>query len=153
MDNPSAETVNLMKALVEKAQREPSFVAYALRRYMEIQQINQEQLEEYLGCSGANLLRLALCGRPEPGTADFRRDVSSCARYSGAREVALANLLNVVAYLDRVQEPGHVAARSADVAGQLGAPAPGKKRRSRETEDQSRKTKEGTGKKPDKENH
>lgn len=116
MGNPSGETINLMKALVEKAQQEPSFMAYALRRYMEIQRITQEELEEYLGCSGVNFLRLALCGRPEVGTSEFKRDVCDCALYTGARETALANLLNVVAYWDRVAAGGAVAARAADVA-------------------------------------
>ncbi len=117
MRNPSGETINLMKALVEKAQREPSFMAYALRRYMEIQRITQHELEEYLGCSGVNFLRLALCGRPEVGTPEFKRDVYDCALYAGARETALANLLNVVTYWDRVAAGGAVAARAADVAG------------------------------------
>lgn len=108
--------MNLMKALVEKAQREPSFMAYALRRYMEIQRITEHELEEYLGCSGVNFLRLALCGRPQIGAPEFKRDVCDCALYTGARETALANLLNVVGYWDRVAASGAVAARAVDVS-------------------------------------
>ncbi|MBE3518928.1 MAG: hypothetical protein IMW97_01335 [Firmicutes bacterium] len=130
MDSPSEGTINLMKALAEKARRQSSFMAYALGRYMDIQRITQEELEEYLGCSGVNFLRLALCGRPEVGTPEFKRDVRDCALYTGARETALANLLNVVAYWDRVAAGGVVAAR---------APAM-----------QTNPTEEQTGEKPDK---
>lgn len=116
MDNPSQTTIELMRALAKKAERDQSFVAYALREYMEMERIDEEELRKRLGCSEHGLLRLSLCRRPGVDSPGFRRDVERCAEVSGASGTALANLLKAVRYRELMAEPGIAAARVSEAA-------------------------------------
>lgn len=115
MDNPSQETIALMRALVAKARCEPSFVAYALQEYMSLFRMGEEELRRMLGCSEVGLLRLALCARPDVGSEEFRREVRRCAEYAGADVVKLANLFRTVANREAIGDKGIAAARPGEV--------------------------------------
>lgn len=121
VDNPSPLTIKLMRALARKAERDQSFVAYALRQYMEMERIGEEELRNRLRCSEHGFLRLSLCRRPQVDSAGFRRDVERCAEVSGSDGIALANLLRAVRYKELMAEPGIVAARMSEEAESGGA--------------------------------
>ncbi len=77
---------------LEKAAERPFFVASALRAYQTRHGLGDDELATFLGCARQDLPKLALCGRPEVGSAKFRADVEQIARYVGAEVQPLAQL-------------------------------------------------------------
>jgi hypothetical protein len=79
-----------------RAEAEPFFVASALAAYRALVGIDNARLADWLGCPNSNLARLALCRRPEGGSAMFGDEVRRIARHVGSDAGRLAHLLRAV---------------------------------------------------------
>src|SRR5262245_14785168 len=74
----------------------PAFMAYALKRYAEMEGVTAEQLALELGTLPELFDRLALCRRPAADDPEFSERIHRLADYALIDAGALANLLRTV---------------------------------------------------------
>lgn len=80
------------------------FVAGALSEYQSLKHMDSEQLAAFLGCSQQDLLKLALCRKPNTETpSNFRKDVERIASYAGVDRTCLAQLFREVESLSSLR--------------------------------------------------
>jgi len=96
----------------------PAFMAYALKRYAEMEGLTAEQVAADLGILPELYDRLALCRRPMTGDPEFSKVVHRLADYALVDAGALANLLRLVEAVAVIGEaldmPLQAAARDRD---------------------------------------
>ncbi|HEY8475660.1 MAG TPA: hypothetical protein VIN09_02190 [Chloroflexota bacterium] len=97
---------DLLRRAAERAATEPSLLASLLRAYRELQGMDEEQLASELECNVADLSRLGLCRRPDPGSARFRADVQRIAAHVGVSPVALARVVRTVSAAGALRSEG-----------------------------------------------
>jgi hypothetical protein len=115
-----ASTDMAFQMLVEHLANRPEFMAYALKRYQEQEQLSSEKLAEQLGAPFELMRRLSLSKRPNPQSENFRLLVQELADYCLADEAALATMLRQVEWLDIIDNSSSknilVAARDREIS-------------------------------------
>ena len=79
-----------------RAEANPFFVAFALAAYRALMDLDEARLAAWLGCSGEDMARLALCRRPDGEGAMFGDEVRRIAGYVNGNVSRLAQLLRTV---------------------------------------------------------
>lgn len=92
--------------LAQRAESDSFFLASALAKYAESENLSEAELAQVLGCDVASLPRLWLCRRPRREPAFFREDVS---RIASALEVNSERLAEVVRRADVLEALLHSA--------------------------------------------
>ena len=103
-----------------RAEADPFFVASALAAYRALAGYDDARLAAWLGCPAGNLARLALCRRPDGGSAMFSDEVRRIARHVGGDAGRLAQLLRAVENTEAMRD----ASPGALMAAHDRAPAP-----------------------------
>ena len=85
-----------LRALVRRVEREPFFLASALKVYAESEGMNDEDLAMLLGCKTERLDPLRLCRRPSSESPSFRGEVQRIAGHFGLKADGLARILRQV---------------------------------------------------------
>ena len=84
---------DLLHHAAQRARDREAFVASALHAYQALHNMGDDEMAAFLGCSPANLPRLALCRRPDAASTHFRAGVDEIAAYAGVDRFRLAELL------------------------------------------------------------
>src|SRR5258708_776254 len=100
--------ISMIEHAASRAESDPFFLAGALRAYQRAERMDDKELVSWLGCSLAELPRLALCRRPGAlfpvesllYEAQFVDDVNVISERFGIRKERLAGLLRQVAFLN-----------------------------------------------------
>jgi hypothetical protein len=77
-------------------------MGYSLAFYAQIRKLDIEALKLELGCDEEKFSKLIVCRNIIFGDSNFQNAVQQVAHYTGANEVALANLLKRVAFLKSI---------------------------------------------------
>ncbi len=97
--------------LVLLAQKRPNLLAGPLMLYKEQEDLDDQQLAARLGCSVADLPRLALCERPRPAP-HFREDVERIAHYIQADTMQLAMVIRAAESREALSQQGNATQRT-----------------------------------------
>lgn len=114
-----AERERLLRRAAERAAEEEFYLAARLRRYRELEGIDELELMRRLGANAQALARLSLCRAPDPAQPSFRTEVAAIATYAGVSATALMPLLRRVqvseAALQTNEMPELLAARDREL--------------------------------------
>lgn len=89
-----------LRVAAERAGHRPFFIAGDLGEFRSLHGFSEIDLAAWLGCAPERLPELALCRRPEPHGAGFRRDVQKISDYISISPERLAQLLREVDAVD-----------------------------------------------------
>jgi hypothetical protein len=109
MSNVSNWPSFLLQRIAGRAERDPHFLGSALAAYRQVEGLDEAGLARRLGCSVADLPRLALCRRPVTVDDSFDDDVRQIAAWAGAAE---DELVNVLVYAESVETLRRVGPRA-----------------------------------------
>ena len=108
----------IRSTIASRLSSNPAFMAYALRRYAEMEGLTAEQVAAELGTLPELCDRLALCRRPMTDDPEFSKAVHHLADYALIDAGDLANLLRLVEAVavigEAVDIPLQAAARDRD---------------------------------------
>jgi hypothetical protein len=95
----------MLKYMSGKAASRAFYVASALESYKQAADLDEAGLRAFLEIEQFQLVRLALCGRPDVNhKTEFSRDVKALATKFNIKPVPLANLLRVAAVYEANQQ-------------------------------------------------
>lgn len=86
-----------------KAAARREYLAYYLAQYQEQEGLTEEVMMEFVGCSGEDYYRLALCQVPDTQGSDFAARLERVAAYAGASTVQVAQVIRQVAALEALR--------------------------------------------------
>ncbi len=90
----------LLRRAAERAAEQPFYLASRLRRYRELERIDEAELARRLDAPETALTRLALCRTPDAELPAFRQEVAQIAAYAGVSASGLMQLLRRVQVSD-----------------------------------------------------
>jgi hypothetical protein len=95
----------MLKYMSRKAANRTFYLASALESYKQAEGLDEAGLGSFLEIEQFQLIRLALCGRPDVNNKkEFSRDVKVIATKFNIKPVLLANLLRVAAVYEANQQ-------------------------------------------------
>jgi hypothetical protein len=94
----------LLNNFARRLRQEPAFMAHLLRRYMDQERLDEQQLAMQLGLAAPALNRLALCYIPRSDPAHFSSDLMRIANTTGANAMELLWIVRKVAALQALQD-------------------------------------------------
>ena len=107
----SNENSAALEVLARSLEDDPEFIAWALARYRDYEDIQSwAELATYFGTTAPFLIQLALCRRPPPAAEDFALRVRQIAEFAAVDVAALANLLRHVDFLQSLPSNDRIAA-------------------------------------------
>lgn len=86
-----------------KAAARREYLAYYLVQYQQQEELTEEAMMEFVGCSDEDYYRLALCKVPDTQGADFAVRLDRVAAYAGASTVQVAQVIRQVAALEALR--------------------------------------------------
>lgn len=102
-----------LRRLAQLAGSRPTLMSSLMLLYKEQEDMDDEQLAEYLACDPEALPRLALCRRPRDAP-HFRGDIETISDYIGADRLKLARMIRAAEAAEALRHaPGR--ARSASM--------------------------------------
>jgi hypothetical protein len=99
-----------LELAAQRAGQRSFFVASDLQTYRSLHRLGDEELAQWLGCPHEELLKLALCRRPNSMASSFREEVERIATYTRSDKMRLAHLFREVDAQAALQSSEHVVA-------------------------------------------
>lgn len=100
MSNLSPRTLEQLKSLAERLERDHRYMSWALTRYQAEEKLSDIKLAEIFRTTPEMLLRLALCKYPDPESTSFISQVKQIASYTNIELTSLVNLIRQVESLE-----------------------------------------------------
>jgi len=97
------EQTNYLAFAARKAAAHREYLACYLAQYQEQEELTEEAMMEFVGCSGEGYYRLALCQVPDTQGSDFAARLERVAAYAGASTVQVASVIRQVATLEALR--------------------------------------------------
>ena len=94
-DNHGLES-NLLAWSATRAANWPHLFASVIDRYLELNELTEDELSAYLHCDHNTLNHLRLCGRPDPDPSAFALDIQRVADKLGLDAGTLASIVREV---------------------------------------------------------
>lgn len=101
-----------LRRLADLASIRPALMSSLMLLYKEQEDMDDNQLADFLSCDPDALPRLALCRRPRE-TPHFRSDVETISDYVGADRVKLARLIRAAEAAEALSQAPHRAGSSS----------------------------------------
>ncbi|MGD0767244.1 MAG: hypothetical protein ABSB42_03375 [Tepidisphaeraceae bacterium] len=101
MENNRKQTLN---EGVARAKHRPGFMANALNAFASNEQLSDEDVAKWLGCTTDGFSRLALCLRPQSGQREFRSHIEKLAVHCGGDALRIVQLLRKVEAITAIKE-------------------------------------------------
>lgn len=98
------ESLALLSTLARRLRSDPQYMAHALAAFQSQENLTDEELARELGTLPELIVRLSLCKRPSPSSAQFAGQVRELADYTLTDAARLANILRQVDGLERFSQ-------------------------------------------------
>ena len=119
MSNLQSPNTKLLRTLAERLSNNPDYFAYTLRRFSKRSRFDAAQFAKMLETSEDNILRLALCLNPKPGSAEFRLNIEKISEYSNVQAPILANLIRQIDAIETFSQLTRKSSPSTQLRGSL----------------------------------
>jgi hypothetical protein len=103
---------------VRKAATRQGYLAYYLAQYQQQEGLSEEAIVEFVGCSGEDYYRLALCQVPDMQASDFADRLKRVAAYAGALTPQVAQIIRQVTTIEALRTASQSDQQNEAVAGQ-----------------------------------
>ncbi|GEM_PF-1375812 len=100
MNTLSSKTLEQLRALIRRLEKDDRFMASILARYQKQEKITEFKLAEQLRTVPEMLIRLALCKSPNPNSNSFAEQISEISTYTSIELALLLNLVRQTESLD-----------------------------------------------------
>src|SRR5215211_4147763 len=87
------QSVKLMAQMANRLSMNRDFMANTLKRYQQLQALDDEELARELATSLAMLVRLALCKRPDTTAQTFDEQMQHLSVYTGIDALLLSRVI------------------------------------------------------------
>jgi hypothetical protein len=98
------ESLALLSTLARRLRGDPQYMAHVLAAFQSQENLSDEELAQELGTLPELVVRLSLCKRPSPSSAQFAEQVRELADYTLTDAARLANILRQVDGLERFSQ-------------------------------------------------
>jgi hypothetical protein len=99
----SPETTRHLARLAQKLRADSAYMSSVLFFYQSQERLGDTELATQLALDVVQLPRLALCKRPQSQSNNFSKQVRQIAAYTGANEIALAQIIRQVEALEQLR--------------------------------------------------
>ena len=82
-----------LQTFADRLSSDPTYLAFVVRHYCSIEQVNRVSVAKLLGISEQMLVRLELCKTPDPKADDFAERVCAIADFTLSDDAALAAII------------------------------------------------------------
>jgi hypothetical protein len=96
---PDSDAIQLMERLAQKLSSDANYLANILFTYRQEERISEAALAQRLSLEPTQLIRLALCKRPQTQSTSFAAQIRQIAAFTGANETVLAQIVRHVEVL------------------------------------------------------
>src|SRR5436190_11765814 len=100
----SAMTDNLriITHMARKLESDHNFIAYAMKKYGEVEKISEGEICSLLSCSLEDYYKLALCRVPDVNADDFVARLNKISQYGNASIAELNRIIKRVTSIERL---------------------------------------------------
>jgi hypothetical protein len=97
-----SDKLKLLETANKKASMDKDFVAYYLNRYLEIEQVTQQQVINALNCPLEDYYKLGLCKAPAVESKDFLQRLTDISIYSHISAIELNKIIKRVNSIEKI---------------------------------------------------
>ncbi|MBS1543479.1 MAG: hypothetical protein JST14_07590 [Bacteroidetes bacterium] len=100
------ENLELLIHMARKLESEGEFIASALKKYQEYENVSEQEVRSRLNCSKEDYYKLTLCKTPDIEGNDFVSRLHKISQYSNTSIEELNRIIKRVASIERLGESG-----------------------------------------------
>ena len=97
-----SDKLKLLETANKKASQDNDFIAYYLRKYLEIEQLTVPQMIAILNCPMEDYYKLGLCRAPDVASTDFLQRLTSIGNYSHISVIELNKIIKRVNSIEKI---------------------------------------------------
>jgi hypothetical protein len=88
-----SEKIKMLELASNKAANDSGFIAYLMKKYLEIENISEEEIQSALHCSAEDYYKLNLCRVPDINSSDFVTRLNQIAQYTNSSFIELNKII------------------------------------------------------------
>ncbi|MBN8790537.1 MAG: hypothetical protein J0I84_25945, partial [Terrimonas sp.] len=88
-----SEKIKILALASQKAANDSGFIAYLMKKYLEIENISEQEVRSTLRCSEENYYKLNLCRIPDIHAKDFVLRLNKISQYTNSSAIELNKII------------------------------------------------------------
>lgn len=88
-----SEKIKMLELASQKAANDSGFIAYLMKKYLEIENISEQEIQSTLHCSVENYYKLNLCRVPDINANDFVVRLNKISQYTNSSATELNKII------------------------------------------------------------
>jgi len=88
-----SEKIKMLELASNKASNDSGFIAYLIKKYLEVENISEQEIISILHCTEENYYKLNLCRVPDVNANDFVSRLNRISEYTNSSAVELNNII------------------------------------------------------------
>ena len=88
-----SEKIKMLELAATKASNDSGFVAFVIKRYLEFENISEQEILSILQCSEENYYKLSLCRVPDINAIDFVSRLNIICKYTNSSAIELNKII------------------------------------------------------------